>query len=67
MGSRSATELDPQAPADDPRQICAGVSVAPYDCLAGPAEDDIVEHIRRQEAARGRDVSAAEIRTMMGF
>jgi hypothetical protein len=67
MGSRSAQELDPQASAEDPRQVSEGVSVASYDYLAGPSEEDIVEHIRRQEAARGVEVSAAEIRKRMGF
>jgi hypothetical protein len=67
MGSRSATELDPEASEEDPRRVCEGVSVASYDYFAPPTQEDIVEHIRRQEAARGRDVSAAEIREMMGF
>jgi hypothetical protein len=67
MGSRSAQDLDPQAAAEDPRQVSEGVSVASYGYLAGPTEEDIVEHIRRQEAARGVEVSAAEIRERMGF
>lgn len=67
MGSRSAKELDRQASEEDPSQVCEGVSVASYDYLAGPTEGEIVEHIRRQEAARGIDVSAAEIRKLMGF
>ena len=48
MGSRSATELDPQASEDDPRRICEGVSVASYTYLTGPTEDEIVEYIRRK-------------------
>jgi hypothetical protein len=67
MGSRSATELDPQASEEDPRRICEGVSVASYAYLAGPTEDEIVEYIRRKEAARGVEMSAADIRKMMGF
>ncbi|MEU4564109.1 hypothetical protein AB0F72_37500 [Actinoplanes sp. NPDC023936] len=34
MGSRSARDLDPDAGDDDPRIICEGVSVAPYEYFA---------------------------------
>jgi hypothetical protein len=48
------------SPAASGRAICEGVSIASYDYLGGPTEDELVEHIRRQEAARGVEVSAAE-------
>jgi hypothetical protein len=66
MGSLSASDLDPTAVDGDGRAICKGVSVASNAYLAGPTEEEIVEHIRRQEAARGIEVSAEEIRKIMG-
>lgn len=35
MGSRCAQDLEPGASEDDPRHICEGVSVAPYDYFDG--------------------------------
>lgn len=46
MGSRWARDLDPGAAEDDPRQICEGVSVAPYDYFREPTEEEIEAYIR---------------------
>jgi hypothetical protein len=56
MGSRWARDLDPDASEDDPRQVCEGVSVASYEYLAGPTEDEIEAYIRGREAERGSRV-----------
>jgi len=52
MGSRWARDLDPDAPEDDPRRICEGVSVAPYDYFRAPTEEEIEAYIRSREAER---------------
>lgn len=57
MGSRCAQDLEPGASEDDPRGICEGVSVAPYDYFEGPTEEEIEAYIRSQEAAHGSDDS----------
>ena len=46
MGSRSARDLDPSAPADDPREIVEGVSVAPYDYFREPSEEEFEEYFK---------------------
>ncbi|WP_412748716.1 hypothetical protein [Krasilnikovia sp. M28-CT-15] len=67
MGSRWARDLDPDASEDDPRQVCEGVSVASYDYLAGPTEEEIEAYIRGQEAEKdsGDSPEAAEIRRII--
>lgn len=52
MGSRHATDLDPTAPADDPRVVSEGVAIAPYDYFAEPTDDDFEQYLRKQQAAR---------------
>ncbi|MGC1209913.1 MAG: hypothetical protein WA890_01405 [Micromonospora sp.] len=51
MGSRWARDLDPAAAEDDPRPICEGVSVAPYDYFRPPTEEEIEAYIRSREGA----------------
>ncbi|WP_432840785.1 hypothetical protein [Dactylosporangium sp. CA-092794] len=46
MGSRWALDLDPDADEDDPRQICEGVSVAPYDYFREPTDEEIEAYLR---------------------
>jgi hypothetical protein len=53
MGSRNAQDLDPDAADDDPRRVCEGVSVAPYDYFEGPDEEEIDAYIRDRIAAGG--------------
>ncbi|WP_433222737.1 hypothetical protein ACQP00_24290 [Dactylosporangium sp. CS-047395] len=50
MGSRSARDLDPDASEDDPRDVCEGVAVAPYDYFEGPSDEEIEAYIRSREA-----------------
>lgn len=47
MGSRWAGDLDPDADEDDERQICEGVSVAPYDYFRELTDEEIEEQLRR--------------------
>ncbi|WP_117208110.1 hypothetical protein [Allorhizocola rhizosphaerae] len=47
MGSRWARDLDPDATEDDPRRVCEGVSVAPYDYFRPPTEEEIEAYIRK--------------------
>jgi len=46
MHSRWAGELDPDAAQDDPRAVCEGVSVAPYDHFDPPTPEEM-EAFRR--------------------
>ncbi|GAA1404137.1 hypothetical protein ACFQZ4_50975 [Catellatospora coxensis] len=46
MGSRWARDLDPDADEDDPRQVCEGVSVAPYDYFRPLTEEEVEAYIR---------------------
>jgi hypothetical protein len=54
MGSRWARDLDPDASEDDPRRICEGISVAPYDYFRPPTPEEIEAYIREREAKAGR-------------
>ena len=47
MGSRWAGDLDPAADEDDERQICEGVSVAPYEYFREPTEEEIEALVRK--------------------
>jgi hypothetical protein len=47
MCSRSAQDLDTDADEDDPREICEGVSVAPYEYFGEPTEEEIEEYMRK--------------------
>ncbi len=57
MGSRSAKDLDPSAPEDDPRIVCEGISIAPYDYFVDPSEEDVEAYTREMEAAMDADDS----------
>ncbi|MGI5185871.1 hypothetical protein ACQEVZ_57465 [Dactylosporangium sp. CA-152071] len=46
MASMDASDLDPAADEDDPRLVCEGVSVAPYDYFRPPTDEEIEEYIR---------------------
>ena len=41
MGSRWAGDLDPEASEDDPRAVCEGVSIAPYDYFVEPTDGEV--------------------------
>jgi hypothetical protein len=49
MGSYWARDLDPEASEDDPRQVCEGVSVAPYSYFDAPTDEEIEAYIRSRE------------------
>lgn len=46
MGSRWARDLDPDAAEDDPRRVCEGVSVAPYDYFRPLTTEEVEAYIR---------------------
>jgi hypothetical protein len=50
MDSLSSTELDPDAPDDEARPICEGVSVAPFDYFRPTTCEEIEAMMAREEA-----------------
>ncbi|MER7278416.1 hypothetical protein ABT369_28645 [Dactylosporangium sp. NPDC000244] len=54
MGSRWARDLDPDAAEDDPRRVVEGVSVAPYEYFAEPAEEEIEAYISSRQSGGNR-------------
>ncbi|MFF5228999.1 hypothetical protein [Dactylosporangium sp. NPDC000521] len=52
MASMSARDLDPAATEDDPRLVCEGVSVAPYDYFRPLTDEEIEAYIRSHEESR---------------
>ncbi|WP_109593107.1 hypothetical protein [Actinoplanes xinjiangensis] len=51
MSSLSASELDPEASADDPRRVVEGVSIAPFDYFREPTQEEIEAYVRGRQAA----------------
>ncbi|MEV4136303.1 hypothetical protein AB0J72_29560 [Dactylosporangium sp. NPDC049742] len=51
MASLGAWDLDPAAADDDPRLVCEGVSVAPYDYFRTPTDEEIEAYIRSREGS----------------
>jgi hypothetical protein len=47
MGSRWAKDLDPEASEDDEREICEGVSVAPYDYFREPTDEEVEAYMNK--------------------
>ncbi|MBB2940800.1 hypothetical protein FB565_000504 [Actinoplanes lutulentus] len=66
VGSRSPRDLDPAADEDDPRRICEGVLVAPFDYFDAPDEEEVEQYIRdRIEAAGLSGPEADELRDFL--